>query len=57
MLAMMLNVDHDIGNDVSNDIHDSDKISWTPHYAMCTTKKIVNMTCGMFIHLGRPSLN
>jgi hypothetical protein len=38
MLAMMLNVAHDIGNDVSNVIYDSEKISWTPHYAMCTTK-------------------
>jgi hypothetical protein len=39
MLAMMLNVDNDIGDDVSNDIHDSDKINWTPHYAMCIIKK------------------
>jgi hypothetical protein len=38
MLTIMLNVDNDIGDDVSNIICDNDKISWTPHYAMHTTK-------------------
>ncbi len=57
MLAMMLNVDNDIGDDVSNVIHDMAKLI-APHIMpRLQLKTNVNMTCGVCIHLGRPSLN